>query len=172
MVILQARFTPAARRTDLARTYLPEAHDADPIPDAAAADAEDPRMGRAARRRLARTRRDHRRGPGAGRAVDRGGRGCLRHDPARPIAPGGAAQMAAGATGRTAGWLLLSRTDRASARDHQFPRNLQRPYRRACDGLCAGLRPRAATLHSAAADAANGRMAGAETRGLFTCRRR
>ena len=93
----------------------------------------------------------------------------LWHDPARPLAPGAAAQMAAGAAGGAACRLLLSRADRASAGDHQFPRDLQRPYRRACDGLCSGLCPRPAALHPAAT-APRMEKAGAERGGRAPAR--
>ena len=41
--------------------------------------------------------------------------------------------------------------DRASADGHQLPRDLQRPHQRAHHGLRAGVRARAAGVHSAAA---------------------
>ncbi len=61
--------------------------------------------------------------------------------------------LAAGAAGRSAGRVLLSRAGRAPGGGHQLPRDLQRSYRRAHHGLRAGLRARLPHL-SAAADAA------------------
>ena len=81
------------------------------------------------------------------------------------------AALAAGAAGRAARRLLLSGADRAPARGDQLPRDLQRPYRRAHHGLRAGLRARAARLHSAAI-APRVEEAGARISASCTCRKR
>ena len=59
--------------------------------------------------------------------------------------------LAAGAAGRTAGRLLLSRARRAPGGGHQLPRDLQRSHRRAHHGVRAGLRAGLAQLPAAAA---------------------
>ena len=142
------------RRTSTANQLAKEdPADAYTIPDVAAADAENARMGRAPCRRIARARDHRRRRPGARRAGDRDRRGRLWYDPARAAAPGPEATLAAGASGGAARRLLLSGADRAPGGDHQFPRDLQRPYRHPYDGLRARLCPRPAALHSAAATA-------------------
>jgi len=90
----------------------------------------------------------------------------------------GAAALAASAAGGAAGRLLLSGADRPSGRDHEFPRDLQRPHRRACDGVCAGLCTRSAPLHPAAAAARVEEIAAGHRRRAFAgsdgagCRRR
>ena len=140
-VKLPARFDPKP---------ILESRHADPVSVSAAAGGEDARLGAAARRGRPRAG-DHRpRDNGRGRAGDRDGRRRLRHDPAEPAGARRQTALAAGPAGGAAGRVLLPGTDRAPGRHHQFPRDLQRPYRGAHHELRARLRARAANLYPAA----------------------
>mgnify|MGYP003693984793 CR=1 FL=1 len=102
----------------------------------------------------------------------------LWHDPADAAGARRQTALAAGAAERRRPPGSTTRADRAPGRRHQFPRDLQRPYRRACHGLRAGLRARAARLSAAAAaprvadDAARTRRRRAPARGDRAGRRR
>src|SRR5581483_9700262 len=117
-----------------------EKADAKDLPDAAAAGRQDARLGTPAGGGPPRARCDRARDYGGSGAGDPAGGRRLRHDPAGSARPRRKAPVAASTAGRTSRRLLLPRTDRTSGRHHQFPRNLQRPHRRAHHELCPRFR--------------------------------